>query len=373
MSKTAIIILTYKDALNEFEQISLESLLRVFVGKKDIYVAVPEKLNTKIYEEKGLAVVRFDDVWFSSYKKYNEFCLQPLLYERFVDYEYILFYQLDGFTFYDELDYFCNLGFDYIGAPWDLGNFWYKNQHETIWYVGCGGVSLRNVKAFIKLTEDEEMRKAVVYEPEDMLIASAYDRINIAPVDIAKRFCVTQFYEPLDGELPMFLHWFDHMEEESYREAIKRQGYKLPDKPLFQVEWNKEARLRITEYWQNQFNLQKVKKYVEEYLGKRISECYVWGTGNNALICTKMFLEMGISISAYIDNDERKRSSLFFGKKVLSCDEIPERGAFIFVSPNVADSIELQLYNRGYVKDEDFILWKDFVSATGLYKGGLGQ
>ncbi len=37
-------------------------------------------------------------------------------YKQFLNYEYILIYQLDAFVFKDELNY-CSQGIDYVGAP----------------------------------------------------------------------------------------------------------------------------------------------------------------------------------------------------------------------------------------------------------------
>ena len=36
---------------------------------------------------------------------------------HFLEYQYMLIYQLDAFVFEDKLDYFCELGYDYIGIP----------------------------------------------------------------------------------------------------------------------------------------------------------------------------------------------------------------------------------------------------------------
>jgi len=43
--------------------------------------------------------------------------MSPAFYDAFKAFDYILIYQLDAFVFRDELEYFCSLGYDYIGAP----------------------------------------------------------------------------------------------------------------------------------------------------------------------------------------------------------------------------------------------------------------
>ena len=44
--------------------------------------------------------------------------LSPFFYESFLDFKYVLIHQLDVFIFKDELNYWCNQNYDYIGAPW---------------------------------------------------------------------------------------------------------------------------------------------------------------------------------------------------------------------------------------------------------------
>ena len=48
-------------------------------------------------------------------------------YRRFTDYEYILIHQLDVFLFEDKLLEFCDMGYDYIGAPYP--------KFDAIWHL----------------------------------------------------------------------------------------------------------------------------------------------------------------------------------------------------------------------------------------------
>jgi hypothetical protein len=86
------------------------------------------------------------------------------LYQRFTGFEYILLYQLDAWVFRDELDFWCQKGYDFIGAPWIDMNIllWLKQDiyPKKLYYyhklfgngryiskVGNGGFSLRKVKS----------------------------------------------------------------------------------------------------------------------------------------------------------------------------------------------------------------------------------
>jgi hypothetical protein len=67
-------------------------------------------------------------------------------YRRFLNYKYILIYQLDAFVFRDELEYWCSLDFDYIGAPW-FDDITLSLSEQKLYGVGNGGLSLRKVQS----------------------------------------------------------------------------------------------------------------------------------------------------------------------------------------------------------------------------------
>ena len=73
--------------------------------------------------------------------------LDKRFYQRFADYQYMLIYQLDAWVFRDELDEWCNKGYDYIGAPWIEKDG--QGQPLELCGVGNGGFSLRRIQHFI--------------------------------------------------------------------------------------------------------------------------------------------------------------------------------------------------------------------------------
>lgn len=80
-----------------------------------IFVA-PDSLHADYFTSED-QIERFDDAYFKSPKTYNKLLINPLFYERFVAYEFMLIHQLDAYVFKDELEKWCNKGYDYIGAP----------------------------------------------------------------------------------------------------------------------------------------------------------------------------------------------------------------------------------------------------------------
>ena len=78
--------------------------------------------------------------------------LSPQFYKRFIDYKFILIYHLDALVFSDQLIEWCEMNYDYIGAPWIkhkdapyAGNPTYEGR------VGNGGFSLRKIGSFLKV------------------------------------------------------------------------------------------------------------------------------------------------------------------------------------------------------------------------------
>jgi len=150
LSKVAVVIPAYKENLSPTEEISLCQLRRVLPSCKKIF-AVPEGLKpTYGGLEEGFDVQEFPKEYFESLKGYSRLLLTKDFYNRFADYEYILIHQLDVFLFEDKLLEFCDMGYDYIGAPYPKFDF---TWHLVGAQVGNGGLSLRKVSSCLNLIE----------------------------------------------------------------------------------------------------------------------------------------------------------------------------------------------------------------------------
>jgi len=147
-SKIAIILPVYKKNISHFEQISLNQCRKILSAYQHIFV-VPESLHLDAYELVDTdKVERFRSKYFQSIEGYNKLMLSIEFYERFKAYDYVLIYQLDCFVFRDELLFWCDQGYDYIGAP--LVNHTIKGKNK-LYAVGNGGFSLRRVSAHLKI------------------------------------------------------------------------------------------------------------------------------------------------------------------------------------------------------------------------------
>lgn len=149
MNRVAVVIPVYKPSMNRNEEISFRQTLRV-LGSHPIIIVCPEKLNLSKYNaiagqfNRTIYRESFEDKFFANIAGYNRLLLSKEFYQRFAQYEYILVAQLDTFVFRDELQQWCDKGYDYIGAPL----IWH-NENRYYGVVGNGGFSLRRVEAFL--------------------------------------------------------------------------------------------------------------------------------------------------------------------------------------------------------------------------------
>ncbi len=148
--QVVICIPIYKNTLSPFEQASLKQLNKILGNYPRVFFAPDTlKFDFGTYGE-GIRIERFPDYYFSSVISYSALLLSREFYQRFTDYEYMLVYQTDAFVFEDRLQEFCNLDYDYIGAPIEKTN--------PIWYfiggrVGNGGLSLRKISSALHMLD----------------------------------------------------------------------------------------------------------------------------------------------------------------------------------------------------------------------------
>ena len=150
MKNCAIVIPVYRK-FNAYEEFSYD-MLKSVVKDKDIYIVCGNEFNIDLKEK----IERFDDAYFKSLADYSRLCKSYEFYNRFSNYRYILIYQLDCLIFRDDINYWCNKNYDYIGAPiisndagWDF-----------IPIIGNGGFSLRKIDYFKSITNpDGDFRK----------------------------------------------------------------------------------------------------------------------------------------------------------------------------------------------------------------------
>ena len=150
-NKVVIFVPIYKEEISNSEKKSLEQLLLV-LNKYQIYFVYPKGLDLSIYTvilakfpHASFIFHPFPSTFFDNLAGYNQLLTSLKLYRLLKKFDYFLIYQLDAFVFKDELEYWCEQNYDYIGAPW-FEHYGLASKDDKTIGVGNGGFSLRNVK-----------------------------------------------------------------------------------------------------------------------------------------------------------------------------------------------------------------------------------
>ena len=230
--------------MNSYERISLNRCIQSFADFNK-YLIVPETLDTSEYlsMDKTLNIVRFDDKYFTSEIGYNLLCKSKYFYKPFLEYDYMLLYQLDSFVFENTLFEWSNKGYDYIGAPWmnfdwfplkkmGLPNSWID---KILFDVGNGGFSLRKIDTFYTIAKSLHFITQRVKFHEDIWWTNVVNRI-FPSFKIPKQQEALQFAFETDPEecyklnlqkLPFGCHAWEKYGIDFWRSIFKQYGYEI--------------------------------------------------------------------------------------------------------------------------------------------------
>ena len=237
-----ILIIAHKHLISEQEQCSLRQCFNI-LGNFRIVLICPEGLNTDCYKRVvPEAEFQFiDPKWQSTYAMFNKLKISPMLYEMYSSYKYILFFELDVWIFRDELEFWCDQGFDYIGAPWinidiykwlfidklypwELKTFHRVTGGMYLKRVGNGGLSLRKTEAMISNLNLFSSRIKLWRANEDSFFSHYLGTFNvffkIPPVEVALRFAFDVHpevaYHMNHEHLPFGCHGFNRSDSPNY-------------------------------------------------------------------------------------------------------------------------------------------------------------
>ena len=252
-----VIVPVYRDRLEQYEHISLKQNRRILNAYPFVFIH-PESLNITplLTEVPECAEEVFDDNYFRDINGYNRLMMSSDFYARFSDTEYLLICQLDAYVFRDELLYWCNEGYDYIGAPWPvpmhfrlpLLKQWRKHFHsrwrtEKDFNVGNGGFSLRKVSSHLRVTEQmkniihEHLSRQGYYSNEDLFFALEVNRhgLNFKYPDYKKalQFSFDKYpalcYKENSNRLPFGCHaWYKGKMKDFWFPIILNEGNTQP-------------------------------------------------------------------------------------------------------------------------------------------------
>lgn len=235
-SKVAVVIPVYKETLNDFEKISLAQCRKI-LGKYPLIFVAPKSKKFS-YFKSGDIVAYFPQKFFEGLGGYNELMMSSNFCKTFFNYDYILIYQLDAFVFADKLEYFCALGYDYIGAHWIYAWTLKINLNNTFCRprIGNGGFSLRNVKTCYEMTTKFAADFKNLHElNEDNFFACCRVKSNgafkVAPISVSYKFSaefgIERCIKKNGGELPFGCHAWDKFDRNFYVKLFSKFGYDL--------------------------------------------------------------------------------------------------------------------------------------------------
>lgn len=130
---------------------------------------------------------------------YSDFCIQKMA--DYIDTEYVLIFQHDGFILNPDAWTDDFLKYDYIGAPIWNEDFGKEGSWPHLWVVGNGGFSLRTKKLHLALQELWRDGTITKTHPEDNVICVDHRKLleskgfRFAPLELARKFS----FEASDG------------------------------------------------------------------------------------------------------------------------------------------------------------------------------
>lgn len=255
MKLVKIVVPIYKIDLDEFEQKSLRRSIQV-LKNFTFSIVCPEGLDiSKIepyFQNVSWEVLRLDSQFFQGIEGYNRLMLSEEFYKEFLDVEYILICQTDVFVFRDDLIYWCEKNYDYIGAPWiaspqNAWNKWMlkirnafnskKKSDHHFFKVGNGGFSLRKVQTMFRIVTELKP------EIEKMLLTR--DEMKFYQEDVFISLYAPRFFPEM--KIPDYKEAVDFCIDRKPHIAFKINGNKLPfachgfNKPKVKAFWESKV------------------------------------------------------------------------------------------------------------------------------------
>lgn len=232
-----VVIPIYNCNLKDYELKSFEQCLTV-LRDYPITIIKPKSLDVTslLLDAEPIDVISFPDSCFENVLAYNELMLSDYFYKEFLDCEFMLIHQLDAYVFKDELEYWCNKKYDYIGAPWleseskniiiygfklffRLFHSKIKKERRKIFFkVGNGGFSLRKTKKHFEITTNYKIYiKTLLKENRGQLDAIEDVFWSLKAKELDSEFNTPKYREALK---------FAFDRKPSF--AFKLNNYKLP-------------------------------------------------------------------------------------------------------------------------------------------------
>jgi hypothetical protein len=153
--KPVVLVPVHRPQPTPDEQFSLKRCGQL-LGSHPIRIVHPDGLNLEAYRDLLPTAKPFSVpvAWMASIQAYNRMMINPAFYSQFDQFSHVLVHEPDALVISDQLIYWCEQPFDYIGAPWFLGTS-AAAQDAPIIGVGNSGFSLIKIMAIRRLLESK--------------------------------------------------------------------------------------------------------------------------------------------------------------------------------------------------------------------------
>ena len=382
MKKVVIVIPVYQEKISELELISLQQLNKVLPGYDKVFVAADGLKFAYADFCQSWPVERFARNFFQNTVTYSELLLSEEFYQRFDDYEYMLIYQLDAFVFADRLMDFCNMGYDYIGAPWPMNHYYCVVNGR----IGNGGLSLRKISSVCnvlrqkdKIVRDYDLDDGFLrVEDHFFAFCGGCPSIDFSTpsVSIAKNFSIdfpwglAYFMKKKKAFqstacVPLGIHGWNKPGNVYYvADIINAQGYDVRENEGY--DYHKLFSIFVGLYLVDRC-IRENNGLLEETLKDMLKgQPVIWGYGDFGKNIHKALNHCNMSVLYVLD----KNLAQVFGAELPvlepTNDILNTTGSMIIITPyKFEDSIAKELEDRGLSYGRDFIKYSDIVMELG--------
>lgn len=385
-SDVVIVVPIYQEQLKKTEEISLRQLYKI-LGDYPICFIAPNRMRD-YFKKKNSLVEFFPDDCFCGVGAYSDLLLSEEFYQRFVKYQYMLIYQLDAFVFSDRLLEFCEMGYDYIGAPMSRWSSWRGLRTK----VGNGGLSLRKVDKCLYLIRKYKQNALEIlsadfqneekYIPEDMFFV-------FCGYQYKKEFCVPSIKEAFDfaiennvahcyrrvteKKLPFGCHgWCKAQCFDFWRKYIEMQ---VGDIQSCEEEVQKDDKISWADVRRNGVNeyilkriIRKPAMVLKQYMDKilpKSKQYIIWGNGVVGKMMLDLLQRSFYSIYCIYDKNANKQYCDVNGiqAKYTQIEELLERKYIVIVSSTKFEKeIVSELDSYGLKKSIDYFTYREIVN-----------
>jgi len=238
--RVVVLVPLHRDTLDANACFAIDRSIAL-LATREVRFICPERLGTAFYASRypGIAFDRFAEPCFASIQEYNRMLLDPAFYARYEAFEFMLILQTDAIVLRDELDFWCQQAFDYVGAPWPKAYELFVNtgrfegdfgKHVRV-HVGNGGLSLRRNRACMALLDEFGVERELFLRTgssEDLFFSVMGSLSNhfVVPNEItASRFSMegrpSYYLRVNGGQMPMGAHAWEKNELEFWSAVLQ--------------------------------------------------------------------------------------------------------------------------------------------------------